>query len=57
MVYNTQDYKIFGLCLSSSILKSHSNITFRQVDLFPSSGEGRVLQKELTSITGQTMSV
>jgi hypothetical protein len=39
MVYNTQDYWVFGLCPSSDILKTQKN-TFRKLDLFPSSGEG-----------------
>jgi hypothetical protein len=37
MVYNTQEYRVFGLFLSSDILKK---TTFRKRDLFPSSGEG-----------------
>jgi hypothetical protein len=36
MVYNTQDYCLFLLCPSFSILK---NTTIRKLDLFPSSGE------------------
>jgi hypothetical protein len=36
MVYNTQNYWVFGLFPSSSILE---NTTFRKLDLFPSSGE------------------
>jgi hypothetical protein len=34
MVYNTQNYCVFGLC------PSLENTTFRKLDLFPSSGEG-----------------
>jgi hypothetical protein len=37
MVYNTQNYWVFGLCPSSGIL---NNTTFRKLDLFPSAGEG-----------------
>jgi hypothetical protein len=37
MVYNTQNYWVFGLFPSSGILE---NTTFRKLDLFPSSGEG-----------------
>jgi hypothetical protein len=37
MVYNTQDYWVFGLCPSFGILK---NTKFWKVDLFQSSGEG-----------------
>jgi hypothetical protein len=40
MVYNTQDYWGFGLCLSSGILETKKNTTFRKLDLFPSSDEG-----------------
>jgi hypothetical protein len=47
MVYDIQDYWVFGLCPSSSILKTQKNTTFRKLDLFPSSGEG----------TGDTYSV
>jgi hypothetical protein len=36
MVYNTQNYWVFGLSPSSGILE---NTTFRKLDLFPSSGE------------------
>jgi hypothetical protein len=36
MVYNTQNYWVFGLFPSSGILE---NTTFRKPDLFPSSGE------------------
>jgi hypothetical protein len=35
MVYNTQNYWVFGLFPSSGILEN----TFRKLDLFPSSGE------------------
>jgi hypothetical protein len=38
MVYNTQNYWVFGLLPSSGILE---NTTFRKLDLFPFSGEGR----------------
>jgi hypothetical protein len=37
MVYNSQDYWVFGLHLLSVILKS---TVFQKLDLFPSSGEG-----------------
>jgi hypothetical protein len=37
MVYNTQNYWVFGLYPSSGILE---NTMFRKLDLFPSSGEG-----------------
>jgi hypothetical protein len=37
MVYNTQNYWVFGLFPSSGILE---NTTFLKLDLFPSSGEG-----------------
>jgi hypothetical protein len=37
MVYNAQNYWVFGLFPSSDILE---NSTFRKLDLFPSSGEG-----------------
>jgi hypothetical protein len=37
MVYNTQNYWVFGLFPSSGTLE---NTTFRKLDLFPSSGEG-----------------
>jgi hypothetical protein len=36
MVYNTQNYWVFGIFPSSGILE---NTTFRKLDLFPSSGE------------------
>jgi hypothetical protein len=35
MMYNTQDYWVFGLCPFSNILEN----TFKKLDLFPSSGE------------------
>jgi hypothetical protein len=42
MAYNTQNYWVFGLCPSSSILKKNqTENTFWKLDLFPSSGEGR----------------
>jgi hypothetical protein len=37
MVYNTQDYCVFGLCPSSGILKKHSRKHFGNW-MFPSSG-------------------
>jgi hypothetical protein len=37
MVYNTQNYWVFGPFPSSGILE---NMTFWKLDLFPSSGEG-----------------
>jgi hypothetical protein len=37
MVFNTQNYWVFGHFPSSGILE---NTTFRKQDLFPSSGEG-----------------
>jgi hypothetical protein len=37
MVYNTQNYWVFGLYLSSGILE---NTTFRKQEKFPSTGEG-----------------
>jgi hypothetical protein len=36
MVYNTQNYWVFGLFASSGMLE---NTTFRKLDLFPSSGK------------------
>jgi hypothetical protein len=39
MVYNNQDYWVFGLCPSSGILKDTKEHTL-QNDLVPSSGEG-----------------
>jgi hypothetical protein len=39
MVYNTQNYWVLGLFLSSGILE---NTTFRKLDLCPSSGEDEV---------------
>jgi hypothetical protein len=39
MVYDIQDYWVFGLCPSSGILKAQKNTTLRKLDLFPSSGE------------------
>jgi hypothetical protein len=38
MVYNTENYWVFGLFPSSGILE---NTTIRKLDLFPSSGEGK----------------
>jgi hypothetical protein len=57
MVYNTQNYWGFELFPLSGILE---NTTFRKLDLFLSSGEGRredsysvgPLRKELISIAG-----
>jgi hypothetical protein len=40
MVYDVQDYWVFGLCPSSGILKTLKNTMFRKLDLFLSSGEG-----------------
>jgi hypothetical protein len=39
MVYNTQNYWVFGLFPSSDILKTRKNDD-RTLNLFPSSGEG-----------------
>jgi hypothetical protein len=41
MMYNTQNYWVFGLFPSSSILEKE-NTMFRKLDLFPSSGEGGI---------------
>jgi hypothetical protein len=38
MVYDIQDYWVFGLCPTSGIIKTQKNTTFRKLDLFPSSG-------------------
>jgi hypothetical protein len=38
MVYNTQNYRIFGLCPSSGILTTRKH-NVSKLDLFPSSGE------------------
>jgi hypothetical protein len=38
MVYNTQNYWVFGLFPSSRILETKK--LFLKLDLFPSSGEG-----------------
>jgi hypothetical protein len=45
MVYNTQRYWVFRLCPSSGNFLNNNgkNTTFRKLDLFPSSGEGRHL--------------
>jgi hypothetical protein len=40
MVYNTQNDWVFGLCSSAAILETR-NMTFRKLDLFPSSGKGK----------------
>jgi hypothetical protein len=37
MMYDTQNYWVFGLFTSAGILE---NTTIRKLDLFPSSGEG-----------------
>jgi hypothetical protein len=39
MVYNNQDYWVFGLCPSSGILKTKKITMFRKLNLFASSGE------------------
>jgi hypothetical protein len=40
MVYNTQDYWVFGFCPPSDILKgTNKHTAFRKLDLFPSSCE------------------
>jgi hypothetical protein len=39
-VCNVWNYLLFGLCPSSSILKTLHNAIFRELDLFLSSGEG-----------------
>jgi hypothetical protein len=40
MVYNTQNYWVFGLCPLPGILKKLENTTLWKLDLFLSSGEG-----------------
>jgi hypothetical protein len=40
MVYDTQDYWVFGLHPSFSILKNTANTMLQKLDLFPSSVEG-----------------
>jgi hypothetical protein len=40
MVYDIQDYWVFGLCPSSGTLKTQKNTTFRKLNLFPSSDGG-----------------
>jgi hypothetical protein len=40
MVCNAQNYWVSGLCPSSGILNTTEK-TFRKLDLFPSSGEGK----------------
>jgi hypothetical protein len=40
MMYNTQDYWVLGLFPSSGILENKKSTMFRQLVLFPSSGEG-----------------
>jgi hypothetical protein len=39
MVYNTQNYWVFGL-VHRPVFKKRDNTAFRKLDLFPSSGEG-----------------
>jgi hypothetical protein len=41
MVYNTQNYWVYGLCISPGILKKLEITTFRKLDLSPFSNEGR----------------
>jgi hypothetical protein len=41
MVYNTENYWVFGLFPSSGILENTKETTFRKQDLFPSSGGGK----------------
>jgi hypothetical protein len=41
MVYNTQNYGYFGTLSIVRYSKNLENTTFRKLDLFPSSGEGR----------------
>jgi hypothetical protein len=55
-IIGSQRYWVFGLCPSSEF-EITKNTTFRKLDLFTSSGEGRHLHcwvpyKELSSITG-----
>jgi hypothetical protein len=41
MVLNDWSHCVSGVCPSSGILNYLENTTFRKLDLFPSSGEGR----------------
>jgi hypothetical protein len=56
-----QNYTGFLYFVQPSELQIQENTTFRKLDMFPSSVEGGgylvcwILQKELTSITGQPM--
>jgi hypothetical protein len=51
MVYNTQNYWVYGLCPSSCILKKRNkkieNTAFRKLYLFPSSDEGSLERANL----------
>jgi hypothetical protein len=40
MVYNTQNYWVFGLVCSSSSILNRENTKFQKLDLLPSSCEG-----------------
>jgi hypothetical protein len=40
MMYNTQDYWVFGPWPSPGILKTQKNTLFWKLDMLPSSGEG-----------------
>jgi hypothetical protein len=51
MVYNTQNYWVFGLFPSSDILENR-NTMFQKQDLFPSSGEGE--RRHLLFLRGTT---
>jgi hypothetical protein len=51
MVYNTQNYWVFGLFPSSGILE---NTMFRKLDLIPFSGKGPVSETSC-SLEYQTM--
>jgi hypothetical protein len=44
MVHDTLNYWASGLCPSSRIIKLE-NTTFRELNLFPSSGEGSLLER------------
>jgi hypothetical protein len=48
-VYNTQNHWVSGLCPSSVILNNYKT-PFRQLGLFPSSGEGRETPTLLSSL-------
>jgi hypothetical protein len=39
-VYDTQNHWVFGHCSSPGILEIRKQNVFRELDLFPSSGEG-----------------